>query len=474
MAEIVSFQKKVETVRDLLERMKPQLALALPKHLSADRMVRVVMTEVLRNPKLMDCDPRSFAGAVIQSAQLGLEIGVLGLAFLVPFRNTKADRLDCQLIPGYKGLLQLARRSGQIATIDPVIVRAKDKYRVVKGTSPKIEHIPWEKDDPGEAVAYYAIGHFKAGGFQFEAMWKREVEEHAKRYSRAYGEGPWQTDFDAMGLKTVLRKLTKFLPMSIELQTAVALDESAEAGLPQDLGAIVDTTSLPQPATAQGPAAPTTPAQPSKLDQLVAETKAKDQQESKRSEQKSADPVFGSQPIQRGDAPAPVHPGQLLPAETPPAPVKAMSPGAAPVSAHDPAPPGMVRCGVASCWQYVADLEAHRREKHTRGRPPKVTPVSPAPAPVETVVTRPTFGVEEEATAPPPSGTPEPPAPAPPSLEWSLSAIELAEDEATLDEVVSVIYSPQGPWKEATVEERKALRTAIQVRMREFEPVPAA
>ena len=156
--QLVPFQKRMESVRALIERMKPQLALALPRGLSVDRFARVVLTDVLRNPRLADCDPRSFAGALLQSAQLGLETGVLGFAYLVPFRNNKANRLDCQLIPGYKGLIQLARRSGQISGLDPRVVHAKDKFKVRYGTARGIDHDPFSGDgDPGAFVAAYAV-----------------------------------------------------------------------------------------------------------------------------------------------------------------------------------------------------------------------------------------------------------------------------------------------------------------------------
>jgi recombination protein RecT len=291
MAEVLPLTKKIATTRDFLEKMKGQLALALPRHVTSDRMIRVVLTECLTSvqrarsgaPTLLDCTQESFAGAVLQCAALGLEPGVLGQAFLIPFRNNRRGTIECQLIPGYKGLLMLARRSGQIQSIDPVIVHAKDKFTVRKGTAPQVLHDPYrpkaDDDDHGPAVAYYAVAALKGGGFQFDYMWKADVQRHRERYSRASEDGPWVTNFDEMGLKTVLRRLSKFLPVSVETQTAIALDEAHEAGLPQDLGMIWSAQAegyVPQDAGAasdwEAPAAAPAPA--SKLDAAVAQRQA--------------------------------------------------------------------------------------------------------------------------------------------------------------------------------------------------------
>jgi recombination protein RecT len=266
---MVPIQQRVNRMREFLERQKGQLSLALPRHLTPDRLIRVVLTECIRSvqharpgaPTLLDCTLESFAGAVLQVAQLGLEPGVLGQAYLIPFRNVKRGTVEVQLVPGYKGLLMLARRSGQILSIDPVVVHAKDTFRVRKGTSPAITHEPYrpkgDDGDAGPAVAYYAIAFLRGGGVQFDWMWRRDVDAHRQRYSRAADDGPWTTNFDEMALKTVLRRLCKFLPVTVEAQTAIVLDERAEAGLSQDLDLL----------WSDPPAA--SPAAPSKLEQAL-------------------------------------------------------------------------------------------------------------------------------------------------------------------------------------------------------------
>ena len=237
--ELTVYQKKVASVRDLLERSRTQIALALPKHMNADRLLRVAMTSVQRNPKLLDCSQVSLIAAIIQSAQLGLEPDdLLGHAYLVPFKQTVV------LIPGYKGLISLARRSGEIKAVYARTVYEKDQFNISFGINETLEHLPTAEENTGGLVGCYAVAHFKDGGYQVEWMWRREIDAIRKR-SKAAHEGPWVTDYEAMAKKTVLRRLCKLLPASVELATAVSLDERAEEGLPQDLGALIDLTEEP-------------------------------------------------------------------------------------------------------------------------------------------------------------------------------------------------------------------------------------
>lgn len=203
--------------------------MALPHHMNADRMLRVAMTSIQRNPRLLDCTQQSLIACVMTAASLGLEVdGVTGQAYLVPYGRV------CTLIPGYQGLMSLARRSGDISTITVDVVYEKDSYRIVKGLNPVLEHIPFAEDDPGAMVAVYAVCKLKDGGVQFEWMWRWQVEKIRKR-SKAANDGPWVTDYDAMAKKTVIRQLCKMLPKSVELAKVIALDERAEIGIDQGL-----------------------------------------------------------------------------------------------------------------------------------------------------------------------------------------------------------------------------------------------
>jgi recombination protein RecT len=230
-----TLKSKVETVRDLILKNRAQIELGLPKFLNADRLIRTSLTVFSTTPGLLDCTPRSFLGAVIQCAQLGLEPGVLGMAYLIPFKNNKAGTVEVQFLPGYRGLLALARRSGEISTIQAHCVYAEDAFTRRYGLEPKLDHVPSDKADRGEITHVYAIARLKDGGVQFETMTRAEVDKHRDRYSRAAKSGPWQTEYPEMAKKTVLRRLCKLLPASVELQTAVALDERAELQLPQGL-----------------------------------------------------------------------------------------------------------------------------------------------------------------------------------------------------------------------------------------------
>lgn len=226
---------KMQTIHTLLIKSKTQLTMALPRHLSADRMLRIAMTSIRRTPKLLNCNQQSLLGAVMQAAQLGLEPdGVLGMAYLVPFKD------EVQLLIGYKGLLDLARRSGQLSTICARVVYAKDQFDYNYGLEDKLEHIPArEKGTPDEIVAAYAVAKLKDGGTQVEVMERWQIDEIRER-SRSKDDGPWITDFAEMAKKTVLRRLCKMLPASVELARAVALDERAEVGLSQQLEDVVE------------------------------------------------------------------------------------------------------------------------------------------------------------------------------------------------------------------------------------------
>lgn len=211
---------------------KKQLQMAIPRHMTPDRMIRIALTELRRTPKLADCSPLSFCGAVIQCAQLGLEPGNnLGHAYLLPYGN------ECQLIIGYRGMLDLARRSGQLMSIQANIVYANDIFEFEYGLSPKLKHVPALKER-GEIVYIYACASLKDGASQFEVMSIEDINK-IKSSSKSSFKGPWQTHFEEMARKTAIRRVFKYLPISIEMSQAVTLDEAAERGA-QDNGLILE------------------------------------------------------------------------------------------------------------------------------------------------------------------------------------------------------------------------------------------
>jgi len=215
--------------KEFLEKGKAQLQLALPKHLNADRMIRLACTEFSKNPALQKCDQTSVFGAIIQASQLGLEIGVLGQAYLIPFRDNKTGKNICQFIPGYKGLLELARRSGEITSIQTHIVYENDEFELTLGINPTVRHVPFIEGDRGQAKIVYGVTHFKDGGHHFEWMTIADVNKIRAR-SKAGSTGPWVTDYEQMVRKTIIRRMMNYLPMSIELQNAIQLSDAFDQG----------------------------------------------------------------------------------------------------------------------------------------------------------------------------------------------------------------------------------------------------
>jgi recombination protein RecT len=215
--------------------VKNQMALAMPRHMTADRLMRIALTEVRKVPALGKCNVQSFMGAIMQCAQLGIEPGAaLGHAYLLPFGNGKAsDGLaNCQLIIGYRGMIDLARRSGQIVSLNARSVHANDTFSYAYGLDETLEHVP-ATGDRGDLTHVYAVAKLKGGGIQFEVMSKADVLK-VKASSKAGNNGPWVSHFDEMAKKTVIRRLFKYLPVSIEMTQAVVLDEKADAGIDQD------------------------------------------------------------------------------------------------------------------------------------------------------------------------------------------------------------------------------------------------
>ena len=241
MSAVIKTSKPRQNFPDLLNTYAAEIARALPKHLSAERMVRVALSAYRLQPKLADCHPQSVFAAVIQAAQLGLELG-MGEAYLVPFKR------ECQLISGYQGLMKLARNTGQVQDFYAYEVRANDAFEVVLGLERNLYHEPLKEhgfpasdEQRGPIVGFYAVAVLKDGSRSFQAMSRAQVEavrDHALGYQAAkanHKESLWDTDFLSMGLKTVIRRLCKYLPRSPELATALLLDTLAEQGKAQPL-----------------------------------------------------------------------------------------------------------------------------------------------------------------------------------------------------------------------------------------------
>lgn len=217
------------TIQGLLvdPKFQKQMALAMPKHMTAERLARIALTELRKTPALAQCNQMSFMGAIMQCAQLGLELGgALGHAYLIPYGQTAT------FILGYRGMIDLARRSGQMISLTANVVYEHDHFKYQLGLSPDVQHVPAD-GERGNMTHVYAVANLKGGGVQFEVMSKYEVDK-IRAGSKAGKSGPWVTNYDEMAKKTVIRRLFKYLPVSIEMSRAVGLDEQAEAGIPQE------------------------------------------------------------------------------------------------------------------------------------------------------------------------------------------------------------------------------------------------
>lgn len=210
------------TVADMLAQYKPRIMDAIAAGVDFDRLARVTVSQIRKTPALMKCDPASLAGAIQEAGRLGVEPGLLGQAYLVPYGR------EATLIIGYRGLVELARRSGHIAKIEARTVHANDVFDVEYGTDAKFRHKPDLFGDRGEMIGVYAEATYRDGGtVQREFMTRAEVDS-IKARSKAGRSGPWVDHYEEMAKKTAVRRLIKMLPLSIEDAAAIARADAAE------------------------------------------------------------------------------------------------------------------------------------------------------------------------------------------------------------------------------------------------------
>lgn len=228
---------KSATIVSLLQNYKGQIALALPKHMNEDRMARIALTIIRKNKALQQSNPISLFGAIIQASQLGLEIGIH--AHLVPFYNKQTKTTEVQMIPDYRGLIHLARNSGEISSFSAQVVHENDEFDYQFGTNAYLHHKP-AKHDRGAFMGAYAVAKFKDGESQFDYMPQEDINAIRDR-SKAKDSGPWVTDYDAMAMKTISKRLCKYLPVSVELQKAVRLDDLNDSDISQGNSLIIDS-----------------------------------------------------------------------------------------------------------------------------------------------------------------------------------------------------------------------------------------
>ena len=228
---ITQQQKPKKTIKDYVQSMSKQISLALPANLTPERFQRIVLTAISSNPKLQECTPQSFLGAMMTAAQLGIEPNTpLGQGYLIPRKAKKDGQFvdECTFQLGYKGLIDLAYRSGDVVNIGAQTVYANDKFHVTLGLDSNIEHEP-TMGDRGDPIAFYAYYKTRGGAYGFEYMTVADARAHAKKFSEAVKKGwssPWDTNFEEMAKKTVLKKALKYAPLSTEVASKISMDET--------------------------------------------------------------------------------------------------------------------------------------------------------------------------------------------------------------------------------------------------------
>ena len=224
-----------KTMQQYIKAMEGEIKKALPFVITPERFTRMTLSAISTNPKLAACTPASFLGAMMSAAQLGLEPNTpLGQAYLIPYKNRGVDEVQFQL--GYKGLIDLAYRSGEVELVQAHIVYENDTFECEYGLEPKLVHKPADSDR-GEAIKVYAMFKTKSGGYGFDVMSMDDVRRHAEKYSQAYKSGfsPWKTNFEEMAKKTVLKRVLKYAPLKSDFVRAVVQDESIKNEISEDM-----------------------------------------------------------------------------------------------------------------------------------------------------------------------------------------------------------------------------------------------
>ena len=224
-----------KSMQQYIKSMEGEIKKALPSVITPERFTRMVLSAISTNPKLSSCTPSSFLGAMMSAAQLGLEPNTpLGQAYILPYANK--GNLEAQFQLGYKGLIDLAYRSGEVELVQAHIVYENDKFECEFGLEPKLTHIPADKSR-GEAVKVYAMFKTKSGGYGFEVMSMDDIRIHAEKYSKSFGMSysPWATNFEEMAKKTVLKKCLKYAPLKSDFVKGIIQDGAVKNEVAEDM-----------------------------------------------------------------------------------------------------------------------------------------------------------------------------------------------------------------------------------------------
>lgn len=224
-----------KTLQSQINLMQGEIKKALPAVLTPERFTRMVLSAVSANKDLAACETKSFLAAMMQAAQLGLEPNTpLGQAYIIPYKDHGVLKAQFQI--GYKGLIDLAYRSGQVTIIDAQVVCENDEFEYELGLDPKLRHKP-ALSNRGKPILYYAMFRTKDGGFGFQVMSYEDCLNHAKKYSKAYNGGfsPWSTNFDEMAKKTTLKKALKYAPLKSDFLRGLSADGTIKSTLDPEM-----------------------------------------------------------------------------------------------------------------------------------------------------------------------------------------------------------------------------------------------
>jgi recombination protein RecT len=210
---------------NFMDKLKPQMALALPKHLTADRMARLALTAFSGSEKLQNCDPKSIAASIMTAGQLGLEPGINGAGFLVPYGRT------CTFVPGWKGLVDLVARSGRGTVYTGVIFKDQEYTWLDGARRDLIIHNETDLDDPEDITHAYAIGWVKDSSMPVIELWRvTKIVKHRDKYNKVGKSHYSFRDWEMYARKIPLLQVLKYMPCSIEVSNAIAISHAAESG----------------------------------------------------------------------------------------------------------------------------------------------------------------------------------------------------------------------------------------------------
>jgi recombination protein RecT len=228
----VTKAERLDSLLATLESRRSVIESTLPKIMTPERLFGLARVAITANPTILQCSTLSVIQSLMVAAQLGLNpTGVLGSAYIVPYKNRYTGKKEATLIPGYRGLMELAIRSGMVKMMESRLVREGEVFTIEWGSSPKITHFPHTTIPEGcQVVGCYAVAWFDKDFKQSDYMDRGELDLIRNR-SKAKTSGPWVTDTNEMYRKTVVRRLCKYLPLSSEMATALSMEEALDQGV---------------------------------------------------------------------------------------------------------------------------------------------------------------------------------------------------------------------------------------------------